>query len=258
MDIWRQATENWSELCAAMGCTRMQVPGAIVQSYPIERSGPFYNSAFVQKPQSFEIEKVESIFAERRLPFVIVIPRLESYAELGKSLVEHGYSAAPAWCLMIQKELVGESNPKVRVDEIDRSGLNDWFALQDAFPHVQSSKAARLEMIERLSGNGSAQLLLASINHKPVGTGLLYLNEHVASIHMIATLNELRRRHVATTVTLEALRRARKEKVDLVWLRTRRGGIGEKVYAKIGFNVFSDILSYTKTLQYEDSNLPPK
>jgi ribosomal protein S18 acetylase RimI-like enzyme len=113
-------------------------------------------------------------------------------------------------------------------------------------------------MIERLSGNGSAQLLLASINHKPVGTGLLYLNEHVASIHMIATLNELRRRHVATTVTLEALRRARKEKVDLVWLRTRRGGIGEKVYAKIGFNVFSDILSYTKTLQYEDSNLPPK
>ncbi|MGA3407128.1 MAG: hypothetical protein ABSD49_15470, partial [Candidatus Bathyarchaeia archaeon] len=81
----------------------MQVPGAIVQSYPIERSGPFYNSAFVQKPQSFEIEKVESIFTERRLPFVIVIPRLESYAELGKSLVEHGYSAAPAWCLMIQK-----------------------------------------------------------------------------------------------------------------------------------------------------------
>jgi hypothetical protein len=184
MDTWRQVTENWSELCAAMGCTRMRIPGAIVQSYPVDRSGPFYNSAFVQTPESFEIENVESIFNERRLPFIIVVPRLEPHAELERSLAEHGYMAAPAWCLMIQKELVGESNPKVRVDEIDRSGLNDWFALQDVFPYVQSSKAARLEMIERLSGNGSTQLLLASINHKPVGTGLLFMKEECKAPHL--------------------------------------------------------------------------
>ncbi len=121
-----------------------------------------------------------------------------------------------------------------------------------------SSRPTRLEMIEKVSMEKSAQLLLASLQGRSVGAGLLFMKDHVASIHMIATLTPFRRRHVATTVTLEAVRRAKKDNTELVWLRTRRGGTGERVYKKIGFEVFTDILSYTKTPQYEDSNLPPK
>lgn len=258
MDVWHEATCNWGELCVVMGCTMIRVTGAIVHAYPIERSGTFYNFAVVQDPESFVIEDVENVYAKRKLPFAIRIPRLEPYAELGKSLGAHGYSLVPVWSLMTQKELAVKSNPELRVDEVDRSKLVDWFELQDASPQVQSSRATRREMIERISWKKSVQLLMASLNGRPVGAGLLFLKDRVASIHMIATLTEFRRRHVATTITLEALRRAKNEKVDLVWLRTRRGGIGEKVYTKIGFNVFSDILSYTKTPEYEDSNLPPK
>lgn len=257
--VWQKATDNWSELRTAMGCVRLSVPGALVHTYPIHRSGTFYNSAFVQNPQSFVLREVEQVYAERKLPFAITLPKLKPYRELCKLLEEHEYSLAPPWTLMTVKEsTVSQSNPEVRVEEIERPELSDWSALQDAFPHDESTRSMRLEMIKKLSRKKSAQLLMANLQGKSVGAGLLFMKDQIASIHMIVTLTEFRRRHVATTVTLEAIRRAKKDKANLVWLRTRKGGTGEKVYVKIGFEAFSDILSYTKTPEYEESNLPPK
>jgi ribosomal protein S18 acetylase RimI-like enzyme len=258
MDVWQDVTDNWSELCVAMGCTRIEVPGAVVHAYPIYRSGPFYNSAFVRNPKSFSIERVGTVFAERKLPFVITFPSLKPYARLGKLLRERDYSPAPAWSLMTQKELIDKSNPEVSVYEIDSPELEDWFGLQDVFSHVVSSRVRRWEMIEKIAKKQPAKFLIANFHGNLVGAGLLFLKGHVASIHMIATLAAFRRRHVATTVTLEAVRRARNEHAGLIWLRTRRGGTGQKVYSSIGFEVYSDILSYTKTPEYEDTNLPPK
>jgi ribosomal protein S18 acetylase RimI-like enzyme len=258
MDLWREATNNWSELRVAMGCRRIRVRGGLVHTYTIQRSGTFYNSAFVQNPQSFLIEEVERLYAERKLPFNIILPNLKPFGELGKSLEQQRYSLAPAWILMTHTELTGRINPEVRVVEIDRSNLGEWFELQDAFAHAESSRQTRLEMVERVSKEKSAQLLIASLEGRFVGAGLLFMKDKVASIHMIATLSDFRRRHVATTVTLEAVRRARKSRVGLVWLRTRKGGVGEKLYARIGFTAFADILSYTKTPDYEDANLQPK
>ena len=258
MDVWHEATCNWSELSATMGCAIVRVPGAIGHVYPIKRSGTFHNFVLVQDPESFVFEEVETVYAKRKLPFTIRIPNLEPYGELEKILRKHGYSLVPVWSLMAHEKWIGMRNPEIEVDEIDRSKLVDWFELQNAFSHIERSRTTRLNMVKRILTNRSVQLLMATINHRPVGGGLLFVKDHVASIHMIATSAEFRRRHVATTITLEALRRAQNEKVDLVWLRTRRGGVGEKVYAKLGFNAISDILTYTKTPELEDSNLPPK
>jgi hypothetical protein len=237
-----------------MGCARISVPGALVQTYPVERSGAFYNFALVQDSRSFLIRDVQDEFAKRRLPFAIKIPRIELYAELEKSLCEHGYSLSPTWNLMTHEASLGKSNSEVRVDVIDRSGLSDWFGIESVFSHVHSSRLAIEEMVERALVKGSVQLLTASLDGRPVGAGLLFLRNRVASIHMIATGTEFRRRHVATTITLDMLRRSENAKVDLIWLRTRTGGIGEKVYTKIGFKGFSDILTYTTTPDLEESN----
>ena len=260
MDVWRVATNNWSELRVAMGCRRVRVRGGLAHTYPIQRSGTFYNSAFVQTPQSFVIAEVERLYAERKLPFAITLSSLKPYENLGKSLERLRYSLAPTWTLMTHTKLTGGSgsNPEVRVAEIDRSNLGEWFELQDSFPQAEKSRQTRLEMIERVSKEKSARLLIASLQGKFVGAGLLFMKHKVASIHMIATLSDFRRKHVATTVTLEAIRRSKESEARLVWLRTRKGGIGEKVYSKIGFTPFADIRSYTKTPEYEEANLPPK
>ncbi len=81
---------------------------------------------------------------------------------------------------------------------------------------------------------------------------MLYLKGAVASIHMMATLPEFRRKHVATTIVLHALNGLKNERTDLVWLRTRKGGAGEKVYVRIGFESVLDILTYTRTPDLED------
>ena len=258
MDVWRAATDNWNELCVMMGCTTTRLPGGIIQSYPIQRSGTFYNCVLVQNPQSFVPGEVERLFDERKLPFVIILPQLKPHLELGETLEGRGYVLAPPWILMIHNESVGQSSPEVKVEQIDESKVLDWLELQQVFPQSEGTRTTMLEMIRRLSKEDSTQLLIASLQEQFVGAGLLFMKNHVASIHMIATLAQFRRRHVATTVTLEAIRLAQKTRPSLLWLRTRRGGTGEKVYARIGFRLFTEILSYTKTPQFEETNLPPK
>ena len=63
---------------------------------------------------------------------------------------------------------------------------------------------------------------------------------------MVSTIPEFRRKYVATTLILEVLETLKNKGVELLWLRTRKGGIGEKVYEKIGFKPILDILTFTK------------
>ncbi|HMK83902.1 MAG TPA: GNAT family N-acetyltransferase, partial [Candidatus Bathyarchaeia archaeon] len=99
----------------------------------------------------------------------------------------------------------------------------------------------------------SSHLLLARLDNKPVGRGLLYIKDQVASIHMMSTIPEFRRKHVATTIVKHALNRLKGERIELTWLRTRKGGMGEKVYLKIGFKPILEILTYTRTPNLDQS-----
>ncbi|MGD0423101.1 MAG: GNAT family N-acetyltransferase [Candidatus Bathyarchaeia archaeon] len=230
-----------------MGCIKYSILGALVNVYPVERSSTFHNIVHVQDPRSFLIQRAEDIFAARKLPFGIVLPRDSIYQELEESLRARGYSLVKTWNLMCYREGLGEPNHEVVVEEIDSSRLSEWFAISNMV-----SEFGRQEMISTALTNPSVRLLLGTLEGKPVGEGLLFLKDRVASIHCIATLPEFRRRHVASTIVIEILKRLKSERVDLIWLRTRRGGTGEKVYSRIGFNSFTDILTFTSTPHLED------
>jgi ribosomal protein S18 acetylase RimI-like enzyme len=106
-------------------------------------------------------------------------------------------------------------------------------------------------MIRSALAKGLIHLFLANINYKPVGVALLFLNGHISSIHMMAVIPEYRRRHVATTILLELLHFSKNSNCQLIWLRTKKGGIGEQVYIRNGFRSLFDILTYTKTPNLE-------
>lgn len=253
MDLWHNVTLNWSDLCAAMGCHRTSVPGALIHVYPIGRSGTFYNFALVRDPCSFSIKATEEEFDRRKLPFGMKMPGLADYSDLHKSLHNRRYSLLPAWILMKHEREEGEPNPKVTVDEIDSSRLVNWLAINgNALSTANSSRSERQEMVKRASVGKSTRLLLASLDRKAVGRCLLFIKDHIASIHMMETIPELRRRRVATTIVLAALNRSKNEGAELLWLRTRKGGIGEKVYSKTGFRTCFDILTHTRTPDLED------
>ena len=247
-DTWCKATCNWSELCVEMGCGRVRLPGGLLHTYDVGVTGTFYNYVLVQDPNSFSLRMTEAEFSRRGLPFAIRIPRENSFSEFERSLCDARYALVPVWKLMTHEKDAGERNRAVTVERVGSDRLADWIAIiSTGFNLSEKHRVTQYEMVRRASRSESVQLLLAILNEKPVGTGLLYFKDRIASIHMISTLPEFRKKHVATTIILEARDRCKDEKANMIWLRTRKGGIGEKVYSKIGFKPFSDILTYTRT-----------
>jgi ribosomal protein S18 acetylase RimI-like enzyme len=246
-DSWFRATSSWSELCLAMGCTRVIFPGSSGHFYDVNATGTFYNFVHVQEPSTCPIETIQAEFARRGLPFAVRIPRRESYLGFVESLYSKNFLLVPVWIMMRHENEFGERSPKVVVAEIDRSHLSEWIGTSNIPDLPDIHRVTQREMISRAFLTKSIRLLLATYDNKPAGTALLFLKDRIGSIHFVATRPEFRRKRVATTVVLEAINRLEDEGVDFVWLRTRKGGIGEQVYLQIGFKPFADILTYSKT-----------
>jgi len=250
-NVWFQVTGNWSKLCLAMGCIRIRLPGAFVHVYDVGRSSTFYNCVLVHDPALFHADEAQRIFEERKLPFSVKIPDLKSFADLAEALRADEYSLLPPWNLMMHEKVIGEGNPDVVVKSVASSQMSEWITASNINELPQISRVARRKMLEEASQTSKAKFLLARLEEKPVGVGMLFMEGHVASIHMMSTLPEFRRRHVATTLVLQALT-LRNGDIDLTWLRTRKGGMGEKVYTNLGFSSITNILSYTTTPELED------
>ena len=229
-----------------MGCDRFCVPGGLVHMYDVDITGTFYNHVLVQDPNAFALEKTEAEFTKRRIPFTVKIPKQRAYSELENSLQARGYILVPVWSLMTFDAVPArQRNPGVRVERVNTFGLAEWLTVSTTGNLPSNHTITQQNMVKRASEKKSIHLLLAKLNNKPVGRGLLYLKNKVASIHMMTTIPEFRRKHVATTIVLEALDRLKEERTNLTWLRTRKGGTGEKVYLRIGFKPILDILTYT-------------
>jgi ribosomal protein S18 acetylase RimI-like enzyme len=76
---------------------------------------------------------------------------------------------------------------------------------------------------------------LGYVEGKPAGTSLLFSLMKTGGIFSVGTLKEYRRRGIATTLTLHAVRRSIEKGNDLHTLQTAKGGAGEQLYKKIGF-----------------------
>lgn len=247
MNAWITATSSWSELCMAMGCTRVIYPGSLSHFYDVNATGTFYNFVHVQEPSACPIQAIEAEFARRGLPFAVRIPRQESYLGFGESLSAQNFSLVPIWTMMRHEVESGERSPEVTVEEVDRSHLSDWIETSNIPDLPDIHRVTQRDMVSKASLTKSIHLLLATYKNKPAGTTLLFIKDRIASIHFVATRPEFRRKHIATSIVLDAINRIEDEGADLVWLRTRKGGIGEQVYLQIGFKPFADILTYSRT-----------
>jgi ribosomal protein S18 acetylase RimI-like enzyme len=244
--IWVRTTSNWSELCLAMGCTRVTIDGCLAHMFDVSVTGTFYNFAIVQHPDTCSIRTIEAEFVERHLPFAVRIPRQESYFEFEKSLSAIGFSLTPVWTMMKHNEERGSISPEITVEQISPQRLAEWMAVSNIFSLPDIHRAAQQKLVSRATRVESVCLLLASFNNNPAGVALVFHKDGVGSIHLVATLPKFRRKNVATTIVLQAIEQMKDDEIDLIWLRTRKGGIGEKVYSRIGFKPFVDILTYAQ------------
>jgi GNAT superfamily N-acetyltransferase len=86
------------------------------------------------------------------------------------------------------------------------------------------------------------------VEGKPAGTSLLFSLMKTGGIFNVGTLKEYRRRGIATTLTLHAVRKSIEKGNDLHTLQTAKGGAAEQLYKKIGFVTDHTASWYVKKL----------
>jgi len=84
---------------------------------------------------------------------------------------------------------------------------------------------------------------LGIFEEEPVSTLLLYLSSGVAGLHAVSTLNKYRNRGFGLAISRSALIDAYNMRYHIGVLQA--SSLGERVYRKLGFQKYCDILSYT-------------
>jgi len=255
INTWKRATYNWHKYCLDMGCKEVSISGAFANTYPIYRTGPLYNFVIVQDPNIFSISETEKTFNKIGKPFTIKIPKLTKFNNIEETMKTLGFSLIRVWKIMTIDKIISEVKNNIKVEKINVSSFDEWFETLNSSNHQSKLAHIRYDRIKKALQKGSTHLFMASINDNPVGTALVFSKKGTSSIHMMKTKIKYRRKGVASTLLIFLFYRIKKEKSELIWLRTQKSGIGEKVYDKIGFKSSIDILSFTKTPYFEDRML---
>lgn len=85
-----------------------------------------------------------------------------------------------------------------------------------------------------LNSESSLKLFIGYLNDKPVSTSALFVDENVAGVWEVTTLEKFRQKGIATDMTLHALFYAYDKFGHKIGVLTA-SELGEKVYKKIGF-----------------------
>lgn len=122
------------------------------------------------------------------------------------------------------------------VDNID--SLKQW---TDVVSNVFGIKVDS-ELIEYLFLVPEAVFYIGRVDEKPVSSLMLYLSSGVAGLHAVSTLMEYRNRGYGLIISKKAL-------LDAFNMGYRVGVLqastmGERVYSKLGFKKYCDIISY--------------
>ncbi len=98
------------------------------------------------------------------------------------------------------------------------------------------------ELLRFLLGKKEAIFYIGYLKEKAVSTLLLYLSSGVAGLHAVSTLPEFRNKGYGLKISRRALMDASNMNYSVGVLQA--SSLGEKIYRKLGFNKFCDIMSY--------------
>lgn len=190
-----------------------------------------------------EIKNVEKLIRKKKAPNGWTLGPLTIPKNLGDSLEKYGFSNVYQQAGMavelknIEDRKIEKSNLKVKRvenEELLKSWANvvgDVFGIKVDF-----------DMLKFLLLQEEVYFYLGKFEGKPVSTLMLYISSGVAGLHAVSTLPEYRNKGFGLTVSRAAL-------IDAFEMGYRVGvlqasSLGEKIYKKLGFQKYCDIISY--------------
>ncbi len=191
-----------------------------------------------------EIKNIGNLIRKGEAPNGWTIGPLTKPINLGIELENYGFSNVYHQAGMavelneLKKKQVPENNLLIeRVD--NEQSLIQWsevvsevFNLKVDFDHLKFMNLRK-----------EAHFYLGIFENKPVSTLLLYLSSGVAGLHAVSTLPEYRNRGFGLAISSSALIDAFNMSYSVGVLQA--SSLGEKVYRKLGFTKYCDIISYS-------------
>ncbi|MBC5823675.1 MAG: GNAT family N-acetyltransferase [Candidatus Eremiobacteraeota bacterium] len=186
------------------------------------------------------IDEANAHFEERGLPVTWLLGPTTRPGDLAQRLTARGLTCVETVPGMI-RDLRGFDRPADRPDGVTIRRLENRDELL-CYAHVLATadppQSGAVEFFNKTAATAIAKrrsvtYYLAWFEGKPVGTAELYVDNALAGVYSVATVEEARRRGVATALTVTALTDAFDKGRCLATLQASESGQG--LYARLGF-----------------------
>ncbi len=220
----------------------------VATGMPIDIFNGVYRCILDEQSADARIEEVKEEFRRRRLPLHWQIGPSSRPVNLRQRLLAHGFTheedePGMALDLLAMNEAFPEP-AELHIHVVDDpSALHRWVEVwgfgvpEDIKPLFQEAHA-RLGFGPHLPW----RYYLGDVQGKSVATALLFFGAGVAALHNVVTLPEVRYKGIGTSITLAALRDARREGYRVAILTS--SPYGERIYRRIGFREYCPISRY--------------
>ena len=191
----------------------------------------------------YEITAIKKLIQEGKAPNGWTVGPLTTPKNLGSFLEKFGFSNVYHQAGMaleledINNQVVIENELDIKIVE-DKEYLKQWI---DVVSTVFSIKVD-FELLDYLLLEPEARFYIGNFEGKPVTSLMLYLSSGVAGLHAVSTLKEYRGRGFGQTISMMALLDAYKMGYKVGVLQA--SALGERMYRKLSFRKFCDIISY--------------
>jgi ribosomal protein S18 acetylase RimI-like enzyme len=173
---------------------------------------------------------------EGRLPRSILVPLDPEPPDLADLLHKNGYTFdASGACMLMDLDTLPETFPPTPGVEVCTANNPD---LLDSWVRIVNTALAGYELMSReqfmdLYCLEHVVLLLGTFHGSPAATGMVLLDGDLASLEMVSTLPEFRRKGLGSAVTLAGLELMKQRGAVTATLRAEPDGIA--IYRKAGF-----------------------
>lgn len=205
-----------------------------------------FRANFVDLNIENEILEIKKLIQEGKAPNGWTVGPLTKPINLGYLLEKNGFSNVYQQAGMaidlknIKNEIIYENDLEVELVD-DKESLEQWANTVSLVFGVKVD----YELLQFLCLQPEVKFYTGNFKGKVISTLMLYLSSGVAGLHAVSTLPEYRGKGFGLTISGTAL-------VDAYRIGYRVGvlqasTLGEKIYRKLGFKKYSDIISYELT-----------
>lgn len=190
-----------------------------------------------------EISNIKRLIQEGKTPNGWTVGPLTKPDNLGMILEKNGFlnvyqQAGMAVDLKnLKKQILDENDLVVEIVD-NKESLNQWITIVSSVFGIKLDS----ELIEFLFLEPEVKFYMGTFEERSVSALMLYLSSGVAGLHAVSSLQNYRNRGFGLTISKVALMDALKMGYKVGVLQA--SSLGERVYRKLGFKKYCDIISY--------------